>query len=210
MSSGTTVHGILCSRGHMNDPKARFCAVCGISMVHQTHNLVSGPRPPLGVIVLDDGSSFSLDHDYVIGRDPESSDLVQRGQARPLLIVDPTSQMSRVHARILLREWGSMYRGCWLSQRHSHIASECRRVDSTRSVRADSNHARNENLGSATVSWYSIRTSPPIYGWEDGDPDHMLRVRARSRLTAALISARCVKAWGKFPSASPADPICSE
>jgi len=103
--SGTTVRGILCSRGHMNDPKTRFCAVCGISMVHQTHDLVSGPRPPLGVIVLDDGSSFSLDNDYVIGRDPESSDLVRTGRARPLVIVDQTFQLSRVHARILLREW---------------------------------------------------------------------------------------------------------
>jgi hypothetical protein len=105
VDSGMTVRGILCSRGHMNDPKTRFCAVCGISMVHQTHDLVSGPRPPLGVIVLDDGSSFSLDNDYVIGRDPESSDLVRTGRARPLVIVDPTFQMSRVHARILLREW---------------------------------------------------------------------------------------------------------
>ena len=32
----------------------------------------------------------------------------------------------------------------------------------------------------------------------------------RSRLKAALMSARWVKAWGKFPSASPEAPTCSE
>jgi hypothetical protein len=32
----------------------------------------------------------------------------------------------------------------------------------------------------------------------------------RSRLYAALISARWVKAWGKLPSCSPVGPICSE
>jgi hypothetical protein len=31
----------------------------------------------------------------------------------------------------------------------------------------------------------------------------------RSRFTAALISARCVNACGKLPSASPEAPICS-
>jgi len=31
----------------------------------------------------------------------------------------------------------------------------------------------------------------------------------RSRLNAALINARCVKACGKLPSASPCGPVCS-
>jgi len=33
--------------------------------------------------------------------------------------------------------------------------------------------------------------------------------RARSRLKAVLISARCVKACGKLPRASPLGPVCS-
>src|SRR5262245_12852879 len=32
---------------------------------------------------------------------------------------------------------------------------------------------------------------------------------ARSRLKAALMSARCVKACGKLPRASPLEPVCS-
>ena len=35
------------------------------------------------------------------------------------------------------------------------------------------------------------------------------RARARSRCTAALMSARCVKACGKLPRASPEDPSSS-
>jgi hypothetical protein len=74
-------------------------------MVHQTHDLITGPRPPLGVLVLDDGSTFAVDFDYVIGREPENSELVQKGQARPLLIEDPSLRLSREHARILLDGW---------------------------------------------------------------------------------------------------------
>jgi len=97
--------GIYCSRGHFDDPRARFCAICGISMVQQTHNLVWGTRPSLGVLVLDDGASFALDHDYVIGREPETSDQVRSGEAHPMLVDDPTLSVSRVHALVLLRDW---------------------------------------------------------------------------------------------------------
>ena len=61
------VHGVICARGHFNDPTSPFCASCGISMVQQTHNLVEGPRPPLGVLVLDDGSTYVVDRDIVVG-----------------------------------------------------------------------------------------------------------------------------------------------
>jgi hypothetical protein len=104
-SGAVVVQGISCSRGHFNDPKARFCGLCGISMVHQTHDLRSGPRPPLGVLVLDDGATFALDQAYVIGREPEGSELVQSGEARPLMIDDPELRLSRVHTRILLNGW---------------------------------------------------------------------------------------------------------
>jgi hypothetical protein len=100
-----TVQGILCAREHFNDPKARFCAQCGISMVHQTHNYVAGPRPTLGVLVLDDGTTFAVDYDYVIGREPEHSELVQAGKARPLVLEDSSLRLSRRHAHISLRGW---------------------------------------------------------------------------------------------------------
>jgi hypothetical protein len=102
---GAQVQGIVCSRGHFNDPTSRFCALCGISMVQQTHHLVTGLRPPLGVVVLDDGAVFALTRDYVVGRDPEQDPAILSGRAVPLILDDPDLAMSRVHARILLDGW---------------------------------------------------------------------------------------------------------
>jgi hypothetical protein len=99
------VHGINCSRGHFNDPTAVYCSACGISMVHQTHNLVLGKRPTLGVLVFDDGSVVPLNHDYVLGREPEGASQVADGSATPLQIDDPDLKVSRVHARIQLKDW---------------------------------------------------------------------------------------------------------
>jgi hypothetical protein len=99
------VHGIMCSRGHFNRPDSRFCARCGISMVQQTHSLVQGIRPPLGVIVLDDGAVHPLHTDFVLGRDPAGADDVRSGGAVALALDDPALTMSRVHARVLLDDW---------------------------------------------------------------------------------------------------------
>ena len=102
---GVLVDGIWCSRKHFNDPQAAYCSVCGISMVHQTHNLVKGPRPPLGVLVLDDGSTFGVDGDYVLGREPIGDPAVASGEVLPLVVDDPGRSVSRVHARLTLQGW---------------------------------------------------------------------------------------------------------
>ncbi|WP_067821156.1 FHA domain-containing protein [Nocardia inohanensis] len=60
-------------------------------------------RPPLGVLVLDDGTSFALDGDLVIGREPERSERVRRG-AKPIRLHDVSGGMSRVHAEVRLAE----------------------------------------------------------------------------------------------------------
>lgn len=104
-AEGAVVQGVLCKREHFNDPDARYCAVCGISMVQLTHNLVEGVRPPLGVLVLDSGATYTLDADYVIGREPEHDELVRGEKARPLMIVDPDGTVSRVHALVTLEGW---------------------------------------------------------------------------------------------------------
>ncbi len=64
------VQGVYCSRGHFDDPESLFCAVCGISMNQQTLVPRPGTRPPLGVLLTDDGSVFQLDRDYIVGREP--------------------------------------------------------------------------------------------------------------------------------------------
>jgi pSer/pThr/pTyr-binding forkhead associated (FHA) protein len=77
-------------------------------MVQRTLNLVDGPRPPLGVIVFDDGSTFTLDSDYVLGREPENDPAVVSGEARPLAMTDPDRTVSRVHAVLTLDGWRVM------------------------------------------------------------------------------------------------------
>ena len=99
------VLGIYCKNDHFNDPRVPYCAVCGISMAQLTHVSRTGPRPPLGLLVLDDGATFRLDTDYVVGREPERDDAVLQGRARSLRIDDPKGVVSRIHARIELDGW---------------------------------------------------------------------------------------------------------
>lgn len=99
------VRGIVCSRGHFNPPDARFCERCGISTVHQTHNVVTGVRPPLGVLVLDDGAVHPLARDLVVGRAPEEAEEVRSGRAAALVLDDPELSLSRTHARLVLDGW---------------------------------------------------------------------------------------------------------
>ena len=99
------VLGILCSRGHFNDPQAYYCDHCGISMVHQTHNLVEGDRPSLGFLVFDDGATYTLDQDYVVGREPDADPRITSGEARVLLLDDAARTVSRVHAEVRLDGW---------------------------------------------------------------------------------------------------------
>ncbi|CAN5351431.1 hypothetical protein BH11ACT8_BH11ACT8_31860 [soil metagenome] len=99
------VRGVYCKNRHFNDPRQLFCAICGINMVQQTPVLVNGTRPPLGVIVLDDGAVFQVDSAYLLGRDPDSDERVQAGSVRGVPIQDTSNQISRVHARLELRGW---------------------------------------------------------------------------------------------------------
>jgi hypothetical protein len=99
------VEGVYCKNGHFDDPEARYCAVCGIGMAQLTKVPREGKRPPLGVLVLDDGSVFSLDTDYVIGREPSLDTSVANGSARPLRLADVSGLVSRIHARVELDGW---------------------------------------------------------------------------------------------------------
>lgn len=99
---GTEVLGIQCSREHFNNPKAAYCQVCGISMVHITHYLIAGPRPTLGFLVFDDGATFALDRSYCVGREPISD---PSRQLAPLVLDDASHSVSRSHAELVLDGW---------------------------------------------------------------------------------------------------------
>ena len=104
-STGPSVRGVYCKNGHFNDPRGLFCAVCGINMVQQTPVLTEGSRPPLGVLLLDDGLAFQLDDDYVLGREPTHDADVSSGRLRGIVLSDEAKSVSRAHARIELRQW---------------------------------------------------------------------------------------------------------
>jgi len=101
----TSVEGVHCKNGHFNDPEARYCALCGISMGQVTKVRQQGPRPPLGILILGDGSVCQLDADYVIGREPTLDSSVADGHARPLRLMGASGVVSRIHARVDLDGW---------------------------------------------------------------------------------------------------------
>ncbi|WP_280387144.1 FHA domain-containing protein [Nocardia wallacei] len=97
------VVGFKCARAHPSDPRSAFCTVCGMP-VDQTQQPTEVVRPPLGTLVLDDGMTYLLAADAVIGRDPENSEAARRGLV-PLKIEDTSGGMSRAHAEIHLVNW---------------------------------------------------------------------------------------------------------
>lgn len=99
------VDGKHCVRNHFNHPLARYCVICGIDFHQQTVQVVKGQRPPLGILIFDDGAAFTLDADYIIGREPELDPDVVGRRARPLIVADPQRHLGRVHAEIQLQGW---------------------------------------------------------------------------------------------------------
>jgi FHA domain len=99
------VEGVYCKNGHFNDPEGRYCAICGIGMGQLTKIRQKGKRPPLGVLILGDGSVCQLDADYVIGREPTLDSEVADGRARPLRLTGASGVVSRIHARVELDGW---------------------------------------------------------------------------------------------------------
>ncbi|GAC84191.1 hypothetical protein GP2_019_00080 [Gordonia paraffinivorans NBRC 108238] len=103
-ASRARVHGIRCARGHLNHPQSWLCGVCGIRMDQLTTFLVEGERPPLGWLLLDNGFTFLLDEDLVIGREPGAAGRNTAGP-KPIRVKDETGQLSRRHIEIRLVEW---------------------------------------------------------------------------------------------------------
>jgi hypothetical protein len=104
-SAGPIIEGVYCKNGHFDDPDAQFCAVCGVPMTLPALARGQGERPPLGVLLLDDGSVFQLDSDYIVGREPSLDSSVADGTAKPLRIYDDSGIVSRVHVRVHLDGW---------------------------------------------------------------------------------------------------------
>ncbi|MEV5575240.1 FHA domain-containing protein [Spirillospora sp. NPDC052269] len=99
------VLGVNCKNHHFNDPRARYCAVCGISMMQATLAPFKGPRPPLGVLLVDDGQTVPLVADLLIGREPRHAPEVAEKRAMPMRLTDDDGSISRRHTLISLDGW---------------------------------------------------------------------------------------------------------
>ncbi|MCO5998051.1 hypothetical protein [Actinoallomurus rhizosphaericola] len=62
-SSGDLVEGNMCDHGHFGHPGMRYCMICGGPLPQLNGTRVLGRRPPLGVLILDDGVTHVLDGD---------------------------------------------------------------------------------------------------------------------------------------------------
>ncbi len=99
------VRGVHCGRGHFNDPRARFCAVCGLAMFQTSVIMQDGARPPLGVLLLSNGESFPLSTNLVLGREPGVHPAVVSGEADAVIPSSMGPSLSRIHAQVRLEGW---------------------------------------------------------------------------------------------------------
>nr|WP_190868889.1 FHA domain-containing protein [Actinomadura sp. RB99] len=74
-------------------------------MLQLTLSPFHGPRPPLGVLLLDDGQAVPLEDDHLIGRRPDRAPEVAEGRAHPLRMTDTEESISRRHVLVRLEEW---------------------------------------------------------------------------------------------------------
>lgn len=96
--------GRQCPRGHLNDPRSQFCSHCG-ARINDRAALVVGVRPALGKLVFDDGASYTVDAEYLVGRMPESDQRVTDEELRAIVVEDRSGAVSRVHAEIRIDGW---------------------------------------------------------------------------------------------------------
>jgi hypothetical protein len=98
------VEAVRCPRDHVTDPAQPTCLTCGAPLPPEGAR-VRLPRPPLGILVTDGGTIYTVTGDVVIGREPEQAPDVLAGRARPLPLRDAARSTSRVHARLVVRGW---------------------------------------------------------------------------------------------------------
>lgn len=121
-SESVRVAGLRCANGHFNHPHAANCAWCGLGMIQVSHVLVRQPRPPLGVLVVDGHTTFTLDADYVLGRQPHVRPEVDGVRVREI-VLSADRAISRAHAAVRLVDWDVVVEdlgsgiGTWVQQR---------------------------------------------------------------------------------------------
>ena len=99
--------GAVCPRGHLNHPGASTCSRCGSSFPVGNPQ-TAGPRPPVGILLADDGSIWSLDGGCLIGTDPASAPEAQNGRIQAIAMrAGANHTMAPVQAEIQVRGWSA-------------------------------------------------------------------------------------------------------
>ena len=99
-------YGIRCPQGHLNHPEARWCAECRQPLALGPGVLVKGERPPLGRLILDQGTEVLLDETLVLGRlTGAGPSPQQQGAPRLVQVRDDSGLLSRKHVEFRLVEW---------------------------------------------------------------------------------------------------------
>lgn len=95
--------GVWCDAGHVTSPENGECRVCGLAVPRQAPILVA--RPPLGVLIFDNGDRVEVDRPVVLGRDPKA--VSSPDPETPVLhaVASATGQVSRTHAEIRADGW---------------------------------------------------------------------------------------------------------
>jgi hypothetical protein len=97
--------GVYCERGHFNHPGSSRCARCGRPIAPGTP-AVTGPRPPVGILLADDGSVWVLDKSYLIGADPTSDRDGQGTNYRTISMrAGANHTMASVQAEVRVSGW---------------------------------------------------------------------------------------------------------
>jgi FHA domain len=100
----------LCPDGHPNPPVVASCAVCGQFLTPGTAAVVHVPRPSLGHLEFDDGTMVELDHELLVGRNPDGDDHPERAGLRPVKVVG--DKVSRSHLEIRYQGWDVLVADC--------------------------------------------------------------------------------------------------
>jgi hypothetical protein len=99
--------GVRCELGHFNHPRVTSCLRCGRAVPPGSPQ-VSGPRPPVGALLADDGAIWALGRAYIIGTEPTSATEVQSGEARAIAMrAGPNHPMAPAHMEVHAKGWSA-------------------------------------------------------------------------------------------------------
>lgn len=99
--------GVYCDRGHFNHPGSARCLRCGRPIAPGAP-AGTGPRPPVGALLADDGSVWLLDKSYFIGSDPASAPEVRAGTVRAIQMrAGANHTMAAVQAEVRVSGWSA-------------------------------------------------------------------------------------------------------